>query len=241
MEVIAPQIDVAMEGPKRRFLEREATYTMAISNTGTAPARQVELTAYLPRGLKFVSANNAGQYDASTGTVRWLLAELPANDADKVELVTLPIEAGEQRLRLEGRAERGVAVEKEQPILVEGIAAIKFEVVDVNDPIEKGGETTYEIRVVNQGSKAATNVRVLAMLPQGLKALAAEGPTRNFLEAGRVQFEGLPRLAPKADTLYRIRVAGLMAGDQRIRVQLQTDELQEPVTKEESTRVYADE
>ena len=49
---------------------------------------------------------------------------------------------------------------------------------------EKGGETTYDIHVVNQGSKAATNVRLLAILPQGLKALAAEGPTRNFIVDG---------------------------------------------------------
>ena len=34
---------------------------------------------------------------------------------------------------------------------------------------------------------------------------------------------------------------GLKAGDQRFRVQLTTDEIRTPITKEESTRVYADE
>jgi len=62
VEVLAPQLDLAFEGPKRRYLEREATYTVSISNPGTAPARQVELIAQLPPGLKFVSANNAGHY-----------------------------------------------------------------------------------------------------------------------------------------------------------------------------------
>jgi uncharacterized repeat protein (TIGR01451 family) len=241
VEIIAPAIDVAMEGPKRRFLEREATYTVSVMNNGTAPARQVELVAYLPRGLKFVSANNSGQYEASTQSVHWLLAELPANDAGKVELVTLPVEAGQQRLRLSGKAERIEAVEKEHPVTVEGIAAIMFEVVDLQDPIEKGGETTYEIRVVNQGSKAATNVRITALLPPGLKALSADGPARYTLDTNRVQFEGLARLAPKAESTYRVRAQGLQPGDLRIRVQLQTDEMQEPVTKEESTRVYTDE
>lgn len=241
VEVIAPQLDVSMDGPRRRFLEREATYVMAIANNGSAPAKQVELVAYLPRGLKFVSANNAGQYDAGNQTVHWTLAELPASDSDKVELVTLPIEAGEHKLRLEGKAEKGLAVEKEQSVVVEGIAAIKFEVVDTVDPIEKGGETVYEIHVVNQGSKTANNVRITAMVPTGMRAMAAEGPTRFTLEANRVQFESLARLAPKAETTYRVRVQGLRPGDLRIRVQLLTDEMQEPVTKEESTRVYADE
>jgi uncharacterized repeat protein (TIGR01451 family) len=241
MEIVAPQIDVAMEGPKRRFLEREATYTVSVMNSGTAAARQVELVAYLPRGLKFVSANNAGQYEPSTQSVHWLLAELPANDAGKVELVTMPVEAGQQKLRFCGKAERVDTVEKEQPITVEGIAAIMFEVADLQDPIEKGRESVYEIRVVNQGSKAATNVRVTALLPAGLRAVAAEGPTRYTLEANRVQFEGMAQLAPKADSTYRVRVQGLQTGDLRTRVQLLTDEMQEPVTKEESTRVYADE
>ena len=49
---------------------------VAVSNPGTAPARQVELLAQLPPGLKFVSANNAGRYEDTTRTVRWLLEEL---------------------------------------------------------------------------------------------------------------------------------------------------------------------
>ena len=77
-------------------------------------------------------------------------------------------------------------------------------------------------------------------MPRQLQALTADGPTRHQLEGGRVFFEPLPRLAPKADTTYRIKVRGQEAGDQRFRVQLQSDEMDSPVTKEESTRVYTD-
>ncbi len=84
-------------------------------------------------------------------------------------------------------------------------------------------------------------MRITALLPQGMRAVAAEGPTRYALDPNRVQFESLAQLAPKAETTYRVRVQGLQPGDLRIRVQLQTDEMQDPVTKEESTRVYANE
>ncbi len=40
LEVIAPGLQVAMAGPTRRYLERQATYTMSVSNPGTAPARR---------------------------------------------------------------------------------------------------------------------------------------------------------------------------------------------------------
>jgi len=63
LEVAAPQLDVSMIGPRRRYLEHPAVYQVAISNPGTAPAEQVELVAQLPSGLKFVSANNSGHYD----------------------------------------------------------------------------------------------------------------------------------------------------------------------------------
>lgn len=241
LEVVAPKLEVSMVGPKRRYLEREATYRLSVHNPGTAPAEQVELVAYLPSGLKFVSANNAGHYDEANQAVFWRLEELPTEDTGTVELVTMPVEAGQQNIRLRGSAQKGLSVEREQPVLVEGIAAILFEAVDVNDPIEVGGETTYEIRVLNQGSKAATNLRLEVMLPPELQPIAAEGASHNRVEGNRVIFDGLPRLAPKADTTYRIRAKALRPGDLRTRVQLFTDEMASPVTKEESTRVYSDE
>ena len=240
LEVIAPLLKVAVAGPKRRYLEREATYRLSVHNPGTAPANQVELVAYLPDGLKFVSANNYGHYEEADRTVHWQLQELPSTAEGTVELVTLPVEPGQQTIRLRSTADRGVSAEGQQPVLVEGIAAIKFQVVDVTDPIEVGGETTYEIRVVNQGSKAATNVRLAVLLPAEMRAVGAEGPTRHVVEGGRVLFEGLSRLAPKADTTYRVRALGLKPGDLRISAQLMTDEMRLPVTKEESTRVYSD-
>ena len=241
LAVIAPRLEIAVDGPKRRFLEREATYSLSVSNPGTAPAQKVEIVAQLPPGLKFVSANNAGQYDDKTRLVHWQLDELPVQETGTVKVVTLPIEAGQQKLHVTATTAKGLSVEKEHPVLVDGIAAVMFEVVDVHGPVEKGGETTYEIRAVNQGSKAATNVRVTVTLPAEMRLIAAEGPTHNTVEGNRVVFEGLSRLAPKADTTYRVRVQCLQAGDLRINVQLLSDELHSPITKEESTRVYADE
>lgn len=241
LEVLAPQLDVAMEGPKRRYLERQATYQLSVSNPGTAAAKQVELVANLPAGLKFIRANNAGYYEESTRTVRWRLEELPANEVGNVELVTMPVEPGRHAIKLRGTAQKGLAVEKEQPVVIEGIAAILFQVADTADPLEVGGETNFEVHVVNQGSKASGNVRLTVILPPEFKALAAEGPSRYEVASDRVVFESLASLAPKAETTYRIRVKALRSGDLRTRFELMTDDMQRPVTKEESTRVFADE
>ena len=239
-EVIAPNLQTGITGPKRRYLERPATYKIAIANPGTAPANDVSLIATLPKGMKFVSANNLGEYDSAAHAVHWKLAELPANQSGEVELEMLPIQAGEQPLRATVTAALDLSAEAEQPILVEGVAAIMFEVVDVDDPIEVGGQTTYEIRVVNQGSKVAGNVRVVAQIPPGMSPVRAAGPTAFETVGNQVIFQPLARLAPKADTTFRVEVQGNQAGDQRFLVQVTTDEIQQPITKEESTRVYSD-
>ena len=120
-------------------------------------------------------------------------------------MVTMPVEPGQQSVKLRGTAVKAAAVEKEQPVVVDGIAAVLFQVSQGNNPIEVGGQTSYEIRVVNQGSKAAANVRLAVLLPPELKALAAEGPSRYAMDNGRVLFDALPLLAPKADAVYRVR------------------------------------
>ena len=239
--VVAPQLEVSMQGPKRRYLERQATYTVTVSNPGTAAAKEIQLVTHLPKGLKFVGANNAGEFDPVTNSVHWMLDELPAKEAGQVTLTTLPIEAGEQMLKVEGVAQSGLSAEQEEVVSVEGVAAILFQLEDLVDPIEVGGETNYEIHVVNQGSKAATNVQLVAVFPPQLKPRSAHGPTRDAIVGQEVRFQPLARLAPKGETTYQIRAQGLEPGDLRVQVQLLTDEMQTPVTKEESTRVYADE
>lgn len=241
LEVVAPQLDVAVEGPKRRYLERQATYQFSVSNPGTASAKGVDLVAQLPPGLKFMSANNAGYYEEATRTVHWHLEELPANESGSVELIAMPVEPGQHALRLRGTADKGLVAEKEQPVTVEGIAAILFQVADSVDPLEIGGQTTYDVHVVNQGSKGASNVRVVVDLPPELKPVGAEGPTRYFIEGNRITFDAVGQLPPKGETSYRVRVKALKPGDLRARFQLSSDDMQRPVTKEESTRVYADE
>jgi uncharacterized repeat protein (TIGR01451 family) len=240
-EVIAPDLQLSVEGPQKRYLERPATYQVVVENPGTAPARDIELVTKLPKGMQFVKANNMGEYDAATHSVYWSLAQLPEGEKGTVELVAMPIEAGQQTLEISGKAEQGLTDEVKQDVMIEGLAALMFEVRDTQDPIEVGGETSYEIRVLNQGSKAATNVQVVVSLPPGIQAISASGETQHTVQAGGVVFEPLAQLAPKTDTLFRVQVKGIQPGDQRVTVQVNTDDISQPIRREESTRVFGDE
>jgi uncharacterized repeat protein (TIGR01451 family) len=173
--------------------------------------------------------------------VYWSLAELPEGERGTVELVAMPIETGAQTLEVETRAGAGLSDQAQQQIVVDGLAAIMFEFHDLEDPIEVGGETGYEIRIVNQGTKAATNVQISVSLPPGIQFVSAEGETQHTAQNGRISFASIPELAPKADTVYRIRAQGMQPGDQRVTVEVSTDDVAQPIRREESTRVFGDE
>jgi uncharacterized repeat protein (TIGR01451 family) len=190
--------------------------------------------------MKFVETDAHGSYDAQQHAVFWSLEELPASKAGNVKLTAVPLETGDQKLRVEGRADLGLTTAFEQTVSVDAAAELIHTISDLSDPIEVGSETTYEVKVVNVGTKSATNVRIAALLPPELKALSGEGPTRAANDGTRVIFEPLARLNPQEEAIFRISAQALKAGDFIFRVQISSAEWPTPVTREESTRVYLD-
>jgi uncharacterized repeat protein (TIGR01451 family) len=231
---------MGIRGPTRRYIARQVTYEIVFSNPGTAPATNVDLISFLPKGLEFVSADNKGSYDPQQHAVRWSLAELPAQQGGAVALTALPIETGEQQLRVEARGNLDLFSQFDHLTVVEALTELEFVVQDVQDPIEVGSETTYEIRISNRGSKVATNVQLAAVLPAQLVPIAADGATGLSVQGQQVIAEPIAQLAPQAEAIYRIKVQGQQPGDHLIAVQLVSDEVPTPVTKQESTKVYAD-
>ena len=240
IEVVAPQLQIAVNGPSRRYLDRPATYTVELANPGTASATNVELVTYLPKGMKYVTSDNQGQYDSQSHAVYWSLTELPAKKKGGVSVTTLPIEPGEQKLRVDSKADLGLGQTYEHAVAVEGRAELVFTIADLADPIEVGAECSYEIRIQNRGSRSDSNVRLAAEIPPGMKFIDGDGPTGVSSQGQIAVFEPLSEIRPDEEVAYRIRVEGSTNGDHVLRVQVQSDELRVPVTKEEITRVYSD-
>lgn len=240
LPVTAPTLELAIDMPSRRFLQRPATCAITMANTGTASARSVELAAQLPAGMKFVRANNAGWHDERTNRVLWNLEELPAGETGTVEMVVMPVLAGEQRITAAARSTDGPSDQAAHTCQVEGLAALAFQVADSEDPIEVGGVTEYVVRVANEGTKAASGVRVAATLLGDLEPVEAEGPGRHRVENLAIEFEPLAKLGPGEEVVYRIRARGQRAGSQRVQVQLVSEDTPTPITKEELTSVYDD-
>ncbi len=124
---------------------------------------------------------------------------------------------------------------------IEGLAAINFQLSDPKDPIEVGAESAYEIRVTNQGTKAASNVRLAALRAAGHETAVGRRPgaLQDRRPAGAVRAPQATRTQGRY--AFTIKVKAEEVGDLRVQVQMATDEIRDPISKEESTRVYGDE
>ena len=127
---------------------------------------------------------------------------------------------------------------------MDGIPALRMELIDTVDPVQKGGETVYEVRVTNTGTKADANVAVACPLPPELTFVKADGPTGHTATALNnctvVKFDAVRELAPKHEAVFRVTARATATGDVRFKATLNSHSLGTSVVKEESTRVYGE-
>jgi len=241
-EILTAKLDIALSGPKLRYLDRHAVYTLKVTNPGSAPASGVEVHELIPSGFKFHQANLGGKYNEQTRVVSWNLGDLQSGQTKDVAVNLVPIELGDHRIIAHAKTARGLKSEAETRTLVEGLSSLLIDVTHVDDPIEVGAETAFEIRVVNTGTKMESNVQLVCTLPDQLAFRGAKCSTtlRYRQEGQQLIFEPLGKLSPKADVIYRVQVKGIAAGDVRFRTRISADGLKEPMQREESMRIYSD-
>ncbi len=238
LQVDEPRLALKQTGPVRCLVRAEPTFAVEVTNPGNTSTAAVTVTTTLPEGLDFVSANDGGTFDAKTRSVVWNLPPHPPGMAKQLSVKTKAKATGDFTLRTVAKAGTKLETKAETALRIEGVPALLFEVVDLEDTIEVDKETTYEVRIVNQGTCACTNISLMATLSDGLKPTAITSPMPYRIVGQQIVFEPYAKLATKADVVVRMRVKGLIPGDHRCRVQIQCDEIRQPIIKEESTRFY---
>lgn len=240
MEIVQPTVQVAVEGPKLRYVERQASYVIRLENPGPAPINNVQVIENVPAGFEFVEATAGGDYNSDARQVAWFVGRLEPNASTSVEVKLIPSQLGEHTVTTEVKADAGVSATAHATTRVEGVSSVVLEVVDRDDPIEVEGETLYEIRVTNQGTKPADGVQVAAALPDEMEALEIDGPSEGVIEGEKIVFEPLAELAPGATEVYRVHVKCHGEGNVRFRAFFRTADSSNPVLEEELTHIYAD-
>ena len=237
LKITSPKLELGIKGVANAYLEQSSVYRMTIKNVGDAVARDVKLVAQLPESLRFVKANNLGAYKEDEHSVYWDLAELPAQTDGEVELTVKSTKADKVELLFSASGPNDLAVQTSKTIAIDGLAALSFSATSSDALVEAGRELEYTIQIVNNGTKASSNVVLQILAPEAISILATDGPTQASNRNGVVVFDRIPEIGPKSSATYKVKASANQAGDCRVGFQLSSDDL-EPLVKELNTRVY---
>ena len=240
VSVIAPSLQSSIEGPGLRYLGRHATYTLHVTNDGAVATDNVRVMHKVPDGFEFISAEKGAQYDATTQMLTWFVGRMEKGASAQIAVVLNAKTAGEYTHFIRATSENGVTSDAEVSTRVEGAASLVVDVSDLDDPVEVGVETAYEIRVKNEGTAPATNVGLTCELPSGVEFQTATGDAKFAHQADQVVFEPVKEIAPGKTLVYRVKFKGTLSGNMRFRTRVSSDSLNEPLTSEELTKVYSE-
>ncbi|MFO0917685.1 MAG: hypothetical protein U0872_05145 [Planctomycetaceae bacterium] len=241
IKVVSPSLKLQAEGPALRYKGRSARFTAQVTNDGSVANNNVRVTQAVAEGFQFVSADHGGKYEPSQKTISWFLGRLEPGQSIQVACELLPAELGEFSQKFQVVSDAGAKAESVVETQIDGAPKLTMEVVDIDDPVEVGVETAFEIRLKNSGTKAATHVTVSCELPDGMQLLSSTGPTDASSKTRNLVFKPLTQLVPGQDVVYRVQVKGIEEDNQRIKVRVSSDSITEPLLQEETTRFYSDE
>jgi uncharacterized repeat protein (TIGR01451 family) len=231
-----PVLEITSECTDRVFLGRNITYTFTVRNTSDTVAAGTVLTASIPSGGSFVSADRNGGLVGNSA--RWTLGTLNAGQSQTVSMVIRPTGVGDLTSNAQAMAECAEQVASSCGTAVAGIPAILLETVDVTDPVPVGETTTYVITVTNQGSADGTGIRLVSELPAEMEFVSGEGPTAVTISGNRITMAPLATLAPRAKAEWMITVRARRAGDVRFKTSLTSDQFERPIEETEATFLY---
>lgn len=237
--VLYPELEIEKTGPRFRYEGQPVEYRIVVTSTGTAAARNVRLVDPVPDGARLVEAGP----DARIGqrAAFWNLGDLAPGERREVSVVLQALAPGRITncawVRADAMEDRSACAETE--ILV--MAAMHIDCIDTEDPVEIGGETTYEITVRNEGHRDTTEVVLRVDLPAECEFLASKcDVAAGTYDAAshQVAYDAIPVMRPGEESVYRIRVRFREAGSAVCSARLDFAEFSKSIRSEEGTNVY---
>jgi len=231
-----PILTLTKSGPKRQYLGRSISYELTVTNKGDGPAQNTTIEDIIPPGVTSIEATAGAQFSGSK--LVWEVGTLEPNTSKSVQVSYTPTREGELMATATATAFCAEPVSDSSRTVITGIAASRIEVIDLEDPVEVGTNTTYVITVTNEGTAADTNVRIAVVLDDKLQYVTSAGATAGSIMGRTINFAPLRGLEPKNKATWRVVVRGAVAGDARLKVTMHSDQLALPVEQTEATHIY---
>ncbi|QDU30480.1 Large cysteine-rich periplasmic protein OmcB [Anatilimnocola aggregata] len=230
-------IEVVVEGPPMKFAGAEATYAVTVSNRGNAAADDLTLSVTLPTGAKYLGGIDGATFAGSV--LKWKAGLLPP-ETERTYDVRCQLNApGAHRVVVQAHGPRSGASTHEVETGVEAVSQLKLAVNDPAGPAPVGDDITYEVQLMNRGTQAAKNVKVVMQFSEGLEPVTLAGAEGRVVP-GQVLFDALPELGAGEQVVIHVKARADKVGAHRFRVEVVSTDNDTRLVSEGTTRFFAD-
>lgn len=227
-------IELTKVGPKEVQIGKNADYQITVINPGDKPLTEVIVTDHAPAATSIVAAPGAA---INGNQAVWKLRELKPGEKVNFNLTLTTCTPGCFTNRVNVTNCQGCCASAEFTTRWRGRPALTVQICDTDDPICIGEMTSYCINVVNQGSEADDNVKVVVHFPPEIQPVSAVGDTPGRVEGQTVTFEPYSNFRPRQSLTYRIDARAMKSGDARVVAEVTSASISTPITQQESTIV----
>ena len=233
------KIKITRYGPQSRPVGKQAVFTNMVTNKSQKTITGVVVSEQVPDGMQFLEATEGGQYDPARRTVDWPLKKLIPQESKSFKIKLIPRVRGDHLTVVEAADKSGMLSKTSSKFEVSGYALLRMEIPATKGPLEVGDTVSMTVTVRNRGTSNAKNIRLQFKVPMELKLLGIKGPQK-FRQIGRtVEVDPVTQIPAGKSISFEVKLRATKSGDSRMGVQIRSDEMKKPLSREEAFLVLA--
>jgi uncharacterized repeat protein (TIGR01451 family) len=235
IEVLEPKLKMTFNGPSQKYTNTVDIYELVIENPGTAQARNVQVSVFVPDSKGVLRASNGHKLYPSARKIAWLVESIEPGATRNLKFEYRVEAMGTYPFTAEARGEGGLAEKQSITTTVTGVADVDFQLTENSRVIDVGKTTEYIITIRNHGTKDAVNLLMRALLSDNVQVVETDGHDGNAKMSDadpqnpqaklEVAFPKVDHLPAGEEMKYVIRVKGIKAGLSSCRVFLNHEDL----------------
>ncbi len=233
---LIPAVDIQKTGPAELTQGTNGTYTITVRNTGEATLTNVTVTDQIPVGMSYVSSSPVGTQ--ADNQVSWGLGSLSSGQQRTISLTLKGETVGTWTNSASVTCDEGVTdTDSATTEIVPAAGGMTFYSYDTDDPVVVGDNTTYVVKVINQGQIILHDVQIANTIPDEMSFVSISGPSSYSFDGQTVTFSPVATIAPGETLTYNITVQADTPGAVINSTTLTYAEFGFPLTTQEPTTI----
>lgn len=242
--VVGAQLQIVRRGPKRRFVNRSATYENIITNETTFEARDAKVVEQIPAGMRYIGSDHGGKYDTNAHTVTWMINRLGAGQSEQLQLELMPMQAGNMESIV--TILENVGIQSDDYVsttVVEDLHNVSATISQMEGPVAIGDDFGFTINIDNRGTAEARDVNLRVRVPKEIQVIAAGSKSVQAgldpKEPNTVQYNMIVRIEPGQKQAFELKLRGQQqVNNGMVEATVQYEHMNAPLVVSESVTVY---